>query len=106
MMIWAFVLLIVVVLLVSARILQPRLLAKSKGVPSRTEVLQGKTGVVTEAIDPNRGTGRVRVAGQDWAAQSHAPLPIGTFIRVKGADGIILNVLPSENDVISTKGHS
>jgi membrane protein implicated in regulation of membrane protease activity len=62
------------------------------GVPSRTEALLGKLAHVTEAIDPVRGTGRVNVAGEDWAARSAAPVPAGAEVRVDGADGIVLLV--------------
>ncbi|MBK9062664.1 MAG: NfeD family protein [Acidobacteria bacterium] len=62
------------------------------GVPSRTEALTGKLAHVTEAIDPVRGTGRVNVAGEDWAARSAAPVPAGAEVRVDGADGIVLIV--------------
>jgi membrane protein implicated in regulation of membrane protease activity len=62
------------------------------GVPSRTEALAGKLAHVTEAIDPVRGTGRVNVAGEDWAARSAAPVPLGVEVRVEGADGIVLLV--------------
>lgn len=62
------------------------------GVPSRTEALAGKLAHVTEAIDPVLGTGRVNVAGEDWAARSAAPVPAGAEVRVDGADGIVLLV--------------
>lgn len=62
------------------------------GVPSRTEALSGKLAHVTEAIDPVRGTGRVNVAGEDWAARSAAPVPAGAEVHVDGADGIVLLV--------------
>jgi membrane protein implicated in regulation of membrane protease activity len=62
------------------------------GVPGRTEALVGHHGVVTEAIDPVRGTGRVNVGGQDWAARSAADVEPGTRITVTGADGIVLEV--------------
>ena len=63
-----------------------------RGVPSRTEALAGKLGHVTEAIDPVKGTGRVNVAGEDWAARSAAPVPAASQVRVEGADGIVLIV--------------
>lgn len=66
-----------------------------KGVPSRTEALAGKLGHVTEAIDPVRGTGRVNVAGEDWAARSASPVPVGGEVRVDGSDGIVLLVSAS-----------
>jgi membrane protein implicated in regulation of membrane protease activity len=62
------------------------------GVPSRTEAIAGKLAHVTEAIDPVRGTGRVNVAGEDWAARSATPVPAGAEVRVDGADGIVLLV--------------
>ena len=67
----------------------------SRGVPSRTDVLIGKEGLVTQAIDARLGTGRVIVAGEDWAARAATPLPAGTRVRVRGADGIVLEVAPA-----------
>jgi len=63
-------------------------------VPSRTEKLVGQRGVLTEAIDPIRGTGRVNVGGDDWAARADKPLPAGAEVVVDGADGIVLRVSP------------
>jgi membrane protein implicated in regulation of membrane protease activity len=77
-------------------LVRPRLVAKlgAKGVPSRTEVLVGRRGQVTEAINPLLGTGRVTVAGEDWAARSATPVPAGAIVQVEGADGIVLRVTP------------
>jgi membrane protein implicated in regulation of membrane protease activity len=66
-----------------------------RGVPSRTEALVGETGEVTETIDPVRGTGRVVVNGQDWAARSVEPVPAGARVEVLDADGIVLIVTPT-----------
>lgn len=63
-----------------------------RGVPSRTDALIGATGEVTEPIDPVRGTGRVIVNGQDWAARSGGPVPAGVRVDVVDADGIVLVV--------------
>lgn len=85
----------VVVLGVSLVVLRPRLMGKvSPGVPSRTDSLIGHEGVVTEAIEPTLGMGRVNVSGQDWAARARTPLPADTRVRVVGADGIVLEVSP------------
>jgi membrane protein implicated in regulation of membrane protease activity len=86
-----------VVLGFSLAILRPRLLAKlgARGVPSRTEALVGKRGLVTEDINSTVGTGRVNVGGEDWAARSATPLAAGVEVRVTGADGIVLEVTPS-----------
>jgi membrane-bound serine protease (ClpP class) len=64
----------------------------ARGVPSRTESLVGKDGVVTHDIEPTVGAGRVNVGGEDWAARAATPIPAGTRIRVVGADGIVLEV--------------
>jgi membrane protein implicated in regulation of membrane protease activity len=66
------------------------------GVPSRTDVLQGKLAEVTEPIDPVRGSGRVLVEGHDWAARASVPVAAGARVRVDGADGIVLLVSPAE----------
>ena len=65
------------------------------GVPSRTEALVGREGVVTHDIEPTVGAGRVNVGGEDWAARSADADPAGTRVRVVGADGIVLEVTPA-----------
>ena len=84
----------IVVMTMSLVLLRSALLTRlgGKGVPSRTEALLGRDGVVTHDIDPRVGTGRVNVAGEDWAARSVEALAAGTRIRVVGADGIVLEV--------------
>lgn len=77
-------------------LIRPRLLARigGTGVPSRTEPLIGREGIVTVDIDATVGAGRINVGGEDWAARSATPLQTGTRIRVVAADGIILEVVP------------
>ena len=86
-----------VAILASFTLLRPRVLKRlhGPGVPSRTEALLGRDGIVTELIDPVSGTGRVNVGGEDWAARSPGSIGVGTVIRVVGADGIILEVRPA-----------
>lgn len=78
-------------------LLRPRLVKQlgAPGVPTRTEPLIGREGVVTASIDTTVGAGRVNVGGEDWAARSAAPIPVGTKIRVVRADGIVLEVAPA-----------
>ena len=86
-----------VVVAVSLALLRPRMvgwLGRAPGVPSRTDTLIGKQGQVTQAINPTLGTGRVIVAGEDWAARSTSVVAAGVDVRVVGADGIVLEVLP------------
>lgn len=87
----------VVVLVASLAVLRPRLIGRSDapGVPTRTGALVGREGIVTHDIDPTLGAGRVNVGGEDWAARCARPLPIGTRVRVVGADGIVLEVTPA-----------
>ena len=91
------ILVFVIALGLSIGVLRPRLVKQlgGRGVPSRTDTLMGREGMVTHEIEPSLGTGRVTVAGQDWAARAASPLPIGTRIRVVGADGIVLEVTPA-----------
>jgi membrane protein implicated in regulation of membrane protease activity len=81
---------------VSLVLLRPRMLSRlgSRGVPSRTDTRIGREGVVTFDIETTVGAGRVNVGGEDWAARSAAPIRVGTRIRVVGADGIVLEVVP------------
>lgn len=76
-------------------LIRPRMVSKlgSQGVPSRTDTLIGREGLVTADIDATLGAGRVNVGGEDWAARASAPLPAGARIRVVGADGIVLEVV-------------
>jgi membrane protein implicated in regulation of membrane protease activity len=87
----------VVVLIVSLVGLRSTLVGKlgGRGVPSRTDALIGRHGIVTHDIDPTTGTGRVNVTGEDWAARSAGVVATGTRVRVVGADGIVLEVTPA-----------
>jgi membrane protein implicated in regulation of membrane protease activity len=87
----------VVVLVVSLIGLRSTLVGRlgGKGVPSRTEALVGRHGIVTHDIEPTTGAGRVNVSGEDWAARSAGAIAAGTKVRVVGADGIVLEVTPA-----------
>ena len=84
----------VVVMTLSLILLRSRLLKGigGRGVPTRTEPLIGRQGVVTHDIDPTLGTGRINVGGEDWAARGVETIATGTTVRVVGADGIVLEV--------------
>jgi membrane protein implicated in regulation of membrane protease activity len=87
----------VVALVASLALLRPLVMSRlgSRGVPSRTETLIGREGVVTSDIETTVGAGRVNVGGEDWAARSPTPLAAGTRVRVVSADGIVLEVVPA-----------
>ena len=81
--------------LITLLLLRPKILKKlhsNAHIPGRTESLHGHVGEVTHVIERGTTSGRVTVSGQDWAAQSEHPLPVGAKIRVIGADGIVLKV--------------
>ena len=92
----AQIIVFIVALGVSLVLLRPRLVRRlgARGVPSRTDTLIGKQGVVTHNIDASLGGGRVTVGGEDWAARAATTLPVATKIRVVKADGIVLEVTP------------
>jgi membrane protein implicated in regulation of membrane protease activity len=83
-----------ITVVVAFAVLRPMVMKRmhGPGVPGRTEALIGRDGVVTEGIDPVRGTGRVNVGGEDWAARSTSDVEPGVRITVVGADGIVLEV--------------
>ena len=86
----------VVVLVVSLALLRSRLVGLfggARGVPSRTDPLIGRHGLVTHDIDPTVGAGRVNVGGEDWAARSAGAIAAGTKVQVVRADGIVLEVI-------------
>jgi membrane protein implicated in regulation of membrane protease activity len=84
----------VVVLTVSLVTLRSGLVGRlaGAGVPSRTQPLIGRHGLVTHDINPVTGTGRINIAGEDWAARSRDAITSGTKVLVVGADGIVLEV--------------
>jgi membrane protein implicated in regulation of membrane protease activity len=85
----------VAILSLSLVLLRSRLLGRlmsGRGLPSRTDAMVGRHGIVTHDIDTTLGSGRVNVGGEDWAARSPEIIATGTKIRVVGADGIVLEV--------------
>ena len=93
----AQVLVFVIALGLSLGLLRPLFVKQlqAPGVPSRTDTLIGREGVVTESIESRVGAGRVNVGGEDWAARAATSLPVGTRIRVDRADGLVLEVTPA-----------
>lgn len=83
--------------LVSALLFRPFLLRHFHQLPAvRTNVdaLIGKTGIVTQRIDPASHSGRVSIQGEDWrgATIDGTPLEPGTRITVIEVDGTTLKV--------------
>jgi len=59
----------------------------------------GKTGVVIEPIDTLTGKGKVRVAKEEWRADSfdEKPIEAGTVVEVIRLEGVHLVVKPKED---------
>lgn len=81
------------ILLVFTRPLVKKLFPK-KFIPTNSDSYAGKTAVVVEDIDSERGLGRVRFNGVDWiAVTEHEELiPKDTVVRIKEVRGAKLLV--------------
>lgn len=64
------------------------------GVRTGVDALLGKTGIVTERIEPASGGGRVKVGGEDWrgASVDDSVIEPGTRVMVIQVDGTTLVV--------------
>ena len=64
------------------------------GVKTNVDALVGKTGIVTQTIDPLTSSGRVNVGGEDWRGMTEgdAKIEAGTRISVVKVDGTKLIV--------------
>ena len=65
-------------------------------VKTNRDALIGKTGKVTEEINPETHTGRVAIDGDDWKARpaNNETIPAGSTVEVVEIDSIILFVKP------------
>jgi membrane protein implicated in regulation of membrane protease activity len=62
--------------------------------PSGAERLTGQMAIVTQALEPK---GYVQLAGDLWQARAAGPqevVAVGSRVRVKGAEGLVLLVVP------------
>jgi membrane protein implicated in regulation of membrane protease activity len=83
--------------LLSLWMVRPALLRRFHELPrlrTGVDALVGRTGMVTEAIDPATGRGRVLIEGEDWrgASLDERALPAGTKVSVVRVDGTLLVV--------------
>jgi membrane-bound serine protease (ClpP class) len=65
--------------------------ARRAPVSSGVEQMIGARGV---ALDDFTGTGRIRIVGEEWAAESVAPVAAGQRVIVESIDGLTLKVRP------------
>ena len=71
-----------------------RKLSKVDEVPTNADALIGRKATVSEEINPQAGTGRVAIDGDDWKAESAEFIAVGEKVEVVSRDSIILNVKP------------
>ena len=71
-----------------------RRLSKVDEVPTNADALIGRRATVSEEINPQAGTGRVAIDGDDWKAESENDEPIekGAKVVVVSRESIILTV--------------
>ncbi len=69
------------------------ILAHQIGPTIDPTLVVNQIGEVRTAIDP---TGSVYVAGELWTARAEAPIAVGTSVRVREREGLILKVEPIE----------
>lgn len=69
-------------------------LSAGAGVRTGVDALLGKSGIVTERIEPGSGLGRVKVEGEDWrgASTDGTVIEAGTRVTVIQVDGTTLMV--------------
>jgi membrane-bound serine protease (ClpP class) len=60
----------------------------------------GQVGEARTAIDP---TGSVYAGRELWSARSETPIPVGTRVRVRGLEGLVLWVEPVEETSVPTQ---
>jgi membrane-bound serine protease (ClpP class) len=62
-------------------------------VSGQEEMLMAEGVVIRDFV----GSGRIRVHGEVWNAESSVPLKTGDHVRVTAVDGLVLKVQPKEN---------
>lgn len=75
-------------------------LMKKNGVKTGVDALVGRTGRISEPVDPELNTGRVAVDGDDWKAVAidGEPIPFGHPVEIVRVDSTILYVKKIESN--------
>jgi membrane protein implicated in regulation of membrane protease activity len=68
------------------------LLKKKDEVLTNADAIVGRQAVVTEEINPDKNTGRVKIDGDDWKAEASEVIAVGEKVEVISRDSIILKV--------------
>ena len=68
------------------------LLKKKDEVTTNADAVVGRQAVVTEEINSDKNTGRVKIDGDDWKAESSDVIAVGEKVEVLSRESIILKV--------------
>jgi membrane protein implicated in regulation of membrane protease activity len=68
------------------------LLKKKDEVLTNADAIVGRQAIVTEEINSDKNTGRVKIDGDDWKAEASEILAVGVKVEVISRDSIILKV--------------
>lgn len=79
-----------------------------KSQPTATTITEsnvGKTGIVTEDIEPHSLRGKVKIKHQIWSATAEVPIPKGRNVKVVDWEGVhvIVEEVKGEEKVIEKK---
>ena len=79
-----------------------------KSQPTATTITEsnvGKTGIVTEDIEPHSLRGKVKIKHQIWSATSEAQIPKGRVVKVVDWEGVhvIVEEVKGEETVVEKK---
>ncbi len=81
---------IAIILIVMSRTLWKKYTAIKPIEPTNTDIIIGKTGVVTADIDNVKAVGEVLVKGQHWSARSldGEPIEKGAMVKILSIEGV------------------
>lgn len=68
------------------------LLKKKDEVITNADAIVGRQAIVTEEINSDKNTGRVKIDGDDWKAEASEFIAVGEKVKVLSRDSIILKV--------------
>ncbi len=66
---------------------------RGRHTPTNADANVGKTAQVVAEVQPDR-FGRVKLEGLEWTAKADVVLPVGSWCRVEGIEGVKLLVSP------------
>lgn len=76
---------------------------KHGGLKTGVDALVGRTALVIQEIDSTKGTGRVKIGGEEWKAvtpDSHKTVSAGEFVSVLSVEGVkvVVEIIEKEKE--------